>query len=91
MMQIPCPWCGLRNEDEFSCGGEAGRRRPADPGRCDDAEWLDYLYNNTNAKGWVRERWWHVKGCNRWFEIDRNTLTHEVNEADEVEADEVNE
>ncbi|NIQ75542.1 MAG: sarcosine oxidase subunit delta [Gammaproteobacteria bacterium] len=78
MMLIPCPWCGLRNEDEFHCGGEAGRRRPGRPDDLSDLEWSDYLYNNENSKGWVRERWWHHKGCNRWFEIERNNVTHEI-------------
>ena len=78
MMLIPCPWCGPRNENEFLCGGEAERRRPADPQSLATAQWADYLYNNTNAKGVVRERWWHQKGCLRWFEIDRNTVTHEI-------------
>ena len=89
MMLIPCPWCGPRNEDEFHCGGETSRQRPADPDALDDLQWADYLYNNDNIKGWVCERWWHYKGCNRWFEIERNNVTHairELNDNPEVSA-----
>ena len=24
MLQINCPWCGMRAESEFTCGGEGG-------------------------------------------------------------------
>ena len=78
MMLIPCPWCGARNEDEFTCGGEAARRRPTDPDAVDDAAWNDYLYNSTNHKGVVREWWWHANGCGRWFRIDRDTVSHRI-------------
>lgn len=83
MLLIPCPHCGPRHEDEFHCGGEACRRRPADPDSLDDLQWADYLYNNDNNKGWVRERWWHYQGCNRWFEIERNNVTHEIRKLNE--------
>ena len=80
MLLIPCPWCGPRSEHEFICGGDATRKRPSDPNSLNEHEWSDYLHNNDNVKGWVRERWWHNKGCNTWFEIERNTLTHEIRE-----------
>jgi len=81
MLLIPCPHCGNRNEDEFVCAGDANRIRPANPDDLTDNEWQDYLYNNTNTKGWVRERWWHVKGCGRWIELNRNNVTHEIRES----------
>ena len=31
MLLIRCPWCGLREEAEFSCGGEAHIVRPLQP------------------------------------------------------------
>ena len=78
MMLIPCPYCGSRNEDEFVCWSESEPRRPKDPFALDDAAWVDYVFNHTNPKGWSRERWWHARGCRRWIEIERNTLTHEI-------------
>ena len=85
MLLIPCPWCGARNEDEFLNGGEAAKRRPADPAQTGREAWYRYLYTPANTKGWLRERWWHVRGCRRWFMIDRNTRTHEIKQVEEAD------
>lgn len=85
MLLIPCPWCGARSEDEFLNGGEAGKRRPADPAQAGSEEWYRYLYTPANTKGWLRERWWHVRGCRRWFKVDRNTHTHEIKQVEEAD------
>lgn len=76
MLVIPCPWCGTRNDSEFLAGGEAHVERPA--GTVDDATWGDYLYFRRNAKGIQAERWFHAMGCRRWFNVVRDTVTHEV-------------
>ena len=76
MLQISCPWCGVRDEEEFRYGGEAGITRPTL--EVDESCWGDYLFNRTNAKGWQRERWLHLYGCNRWFLVERDTATHEL-------------
>lgn len=60
------------------CGGEADRRRPAEPEHESEEDWADYLYNSTNAKGRVHEWWWHQHGCAKWFQIERDTVTHQV-------------
>jgi len=78
MHLISCPWCGSREETEFACGGEAHIARPADPQALGDAEWADYLYMRVNPKGLHRERWVHRHGCRRWFNIARDTVTHEI-------------
>ena len=77
MLRIPCPWCGLRDLGEFRYGGEAGVERPEDPAACSDQDWADYLYYRNNLKGPQRERWVHIHGCRQWFELSRDTLTHE--------------
>lgn len=82
MMLIPCPWCGLRSEDEFVQGGEADRIRPADPSALTDSEWADYVFNSANIKGPARERWWHDGGCLRWFVVERDTVSHRITPAD---------
>ena len=64
-------------------GGEADKRRPSDPAQTGAEEWHQYLYIPANTKGWLRERWWHVRGCGRWFKLDRNTHTHQVKEVPE--------
>ena len=78
MLLIPCPWCGHRDESEFTCGGEAHIQRPPDPAALDDAEWADYVFMRTNPKGRHRERWCHSHGCGRWFNVERHTVTHDI-------------
>jgi sarcosine oxidase, subunit delta len=76
MMQLPCPWCGLRDENEFVCGGTTHIRRPGLG--ADDATWGAYLFFRENPRGVHRERWRHAFGCGQWFNLARDTLTHEV-------------
>jgi heterotetrameric sarcosine oxidase delta subunit len=78
MLLIACPWCGPRDESEFACGGEAHIARPTDPEKLSDAEWADYLFMRRNPKGVHYERWMHRLGCRRWFNLARNTITHEI-------------
>ncbi len=76
MLQIPCPCCGVRDEDEFRWGGPSHITRPGLD--CDEATWAEYLFNRENPKGVHYERWLHVFGCGRWFNLARHTLTHEI-------------
>ena len=78
MLLIDCPWCGPRDECEFSYGGEAHIERPKNADKLSDAEWADYLFMRTNPKGKFSERWVHTHGCNRWFNAVRDTVTHEI-------------
>ena len=48
MFLIECPFCGLRDESEFRCGGEAHIARPAAPATLTDREWAEYLYYDDN-------------------------------------------
>lgn len=76
MLLIQCPWCGPREECEFSYGGEAHIVRPQDPDMLTDAEWADYLFMRENTKGDQREQWHHSGGCRQWFNAERNTVTY---------------
>ena len=76
MMRLTCPWCGVRDEIEFTWGGQADIHRPQEPASCDDRQWSEYLFLRDNPCGIHRERWCHTYGCGLWFEIDRDTLTH---------------
>lgn len=78
MLLIACPWCGPRDEIEFSCGGEAHIAMPADPDAVSEAAWADYLYMRANPKGRYRERWVHTHGCRRWFNVMRDTTTERI-------------
>ena len=78
MLLIPCPWCGERDEVEFSYGGQAGIAYPADPAALSDEEWAEWLFVRDNPKGRFAERWVHTQGCRRWFDLVRDTVTHEI-------------
>ena len=78
MLQIACPWCGPRDETEFSYGGEAHIARPEDPYALSDAEWAEYLFMRTNPKGAHREQWCHTHGCRRWFNVERDTVSYAI-------------
>ena len=44
MFLINCPYCGERDQSEFSSGGEAHIERPKQPTELsDDDEWADFF------------------------------------------------
>jgi len=73
---IPCPWCGPREEVEFSYGGQASVPYPAEPAGLDDVAWAHYVFFRANPKGRFAERWNHDAGCRRWFNAVRDTATY---------------
>jgi sarcosine oxidase subunit delta len=76
VLRIPCPYCGVRDEPEFMFGGPAHVSRPLP--EVDDATWTEYLFGRDNPAGVHLERWLHAFGCGRWFNMARDTLTHEL-------------
>lgn len=75
-MKIPCIWCGPCDENEFVCGGTTHLARPELA--ASDDEWGQYLFFRDNPKGLHRERWRHTYGCGVWFNVVRDTVTHEI-------------
>ncbi|MEE9588170.1 MAG: sarcosine oxidase subunit delta, partial [Hyphomicrobiaceae bacterium] len=78
MFVIECPYCGRRDQSEFSYGGEAHIARPTDSAELSDAEWAEYVFMRTNTKGVFAERWVHTAGCRKWFNAIRNTASDEI-------------
>lgn len=78
MLLLSCPWCGERDESEFTCGGEANIGRPKTPDSLSDAEWGDYLFMRKNSKGPHWEMWVHAYGCRRWFNVERDTVSYTI-------------
>ncbi|MCZ8321211.1 MAG: sarcosine oxidase subunit delta [Novosphingobium sp.] len=76
MLTLSCLHCGPRPEHEFRCGGESPVNRP--PLAVSDDEWAEYLFRHNNPKGETAERWCHSFGCGLWFNVVRNTVTHEI-------------
>ncbi len=78
MLLIDCPWCGPREETEFTYGGEAHIVRPPEPMGVSDEEWAQYLFFRKNPRGSHLEQWCHSAGCRRWFNAQRDTMTYGV-------------
>ena len=78
MYLIKCPWCGERDQSEFSYGGEAHIVRPLEPDALNDSEWADYLFMRKNTKGRYHEQWNHSSGCRQWFNAVRDNVTYKI-------------
>ena len=76
MLRIDCPWCGPRDEADFTYRGDATVTRPGPDG---DAEaFYRYVYARKNPRGWHVEWWQHSTGCRQWLKVVRHTVTHEI-------------
>ncbi len=78
MIQIPCPYCGKRDEIEFAYAGEAHIIRPTNGAEMTDEQWADYLFNRKNNKGIHLEQWQHATGCRHFFNVARNTVNNAI-------------
>ena len=78
MLEIKCPYCGKRSQNEFSYGGDASVKRPQLGKEISDKEGDDFVYFRSNLRGKHSELWHHVSGCRQWFKVLRNTATHEI-------------
>jgi heterotetrameric sarcosine oxidase delta subunit len=78
MFVIKCPYCGERDQTEFSCHGESHIARPENPNEVSDREWGEYLFFRSNPKGMHYERWTHDHGCRQWFNVQRHTVTDKI-------------
>lgn len=76
MQLIECPFCGPREEIDFTYGGQAHVAYPADPAALTDEEWAHYVFFRSNILGNFAERWMHSAGCRRWFNAVRDTGTY---------------
>lgn len=77
MLRFSCPVCGLRDETEFTYGGDATVRRPAMEETAMQP-WIDHVFMRDNPRGAHREYWQHDQGCRQWLVVERNTLTHAI-------------
>ena len=77
MLRITCPICGLRDEVEFSYGGDASVHRP-ELSETSQQAWNDYLFKRPNIRGLHREYWYHIHGCRQWIIVERDTINHRI-------------
>ena len=84
MLEIKCPYCGKRSQNEFAYGGDATIKRPKLNTEVSDEEWDTFVYYRKNPRGDHLELWQHISGCRKWFKAKRNTATHEIIETYEL-------
>ena len=76
MLLIYCPYCQEeRPELEFRHAGEAHLIRPTGDSKISDQDFAAYLFHRDNKKGEIAERWRHIHGCGRFFNVVRNSHT----------------
>ena len=78
MLEIKCPYCGKRSQNEFSYGGDAKIKRQELGKEISDKEWDNFVYYRHNPKGKHSELWHHISGCRKWFKVLRDTASHEI-------------
>ena len=78
MLEIKCPNCGKRSQNEFAYGGDASIKRPELGKEVSDQDWDNFVYYRKNIRGKHAELWHHVAGCRQWFKVHRDTVTHEI-------------
>jgi methylglutamate dehydrogenase subunit B len=79
MLLIPCPWCGERDQAEFTYHGDATVRRPQAEAPAE--AWTAYVYERANPRGLHDEWWQHTSGCRLWIVVRRDTATHRIETA----------
>lgn len=77
MLRIHCPYCGIRDHEEFSYFGDATKTYP-DLGVENHAAWVEAVFTRHNPKGVHQEFWQHTLACRRWLVVKRHTVTHDI-------------
>ena len=77
MLRIHCPYCGVRDHEEFSYFGDATKHYPGLEAEHHD-DWVEAVYMRNNPKGVHHEFWQHTMACRRWLVVKRHTVTHDI-------------
>ena len=75
MQLLNCPFCGPRDQSEFTYLREAA---PVPAIDADTAAWHRFVYLRENERGPHAEWWHHNHGCRQVLHIVRDTMTHEI-------------
>ncbi len=77
MLLISCPYCGERDESEFSYGGPSAKY-PAMNSSTSIEKWHRTIHLPGSSQKVLREYWYHESGCEQWIEINRDIDSHEI-------------
>lgn len=76
MLRITCPYCGVRDHEEFTYVGDATKVRPDLDASSED--WYKFVYLRDNPRGAHQELWQHNLGCRSIVKVLRDTASHEI-------------
>jgi len=77
MLLINCPYCGERDQSEFSYGGRI-RNYPALDSSASIETWHRAIHLHDSSQTPIGEYWHHECGCEQWIEINRDVDSHEM-------------
>jgi heterotetrameric sarcosine oxidase delta subunit len=75
MMQIDCPHCGSRAQNEFVYERTVDSVVPLNAAS-EDA--MKTLYTRTNPRGVDDEIWRHTFGCRAWMVVTRDRVSNQI-------------
>lgn len=81
MLRIACPFCGIRDHDEFTYLEDAAHRKP-DYTDADMKKWYEAVYLRDNPRGKHVEYWHHALGCRMVLKVTRDTVTHDISKVE---------
>ena len=77
MLRINCPFCGLRNHNEFTYLEDGSGEMPA-LDNTDSEAWYEAVFLRDNPRGMHIENWHHTQRCRMVLRVSRDTLTHQI-------------
>jgi heterotetrameric sarcosine oxidase delta subunit len=77
-VRIDCPFCGERDQSEFSYFGDARCQRPDAADGNVATRFFEAVYLRDNPAGPHDEFWYHVFGCRAWLRVTRDTRSHVI-------------
>jgi len=77
MLLINCPYCGERDQSEFSYGGRSANYPTLDSAASVE-KWHRAIHLHDSSQKLIREYWYHEYGCEQWIEILRDVDSHEM-------------
>ena len=81
MLRLDCPFCGVRDHDEFSYLEDGSVKMPSIRETSEDT-WFKAVFLRDNPRGKHVELWHHVHGCRMVLRVERDTQTHVISKVE---------
>ena len=77
MIRINCPFCGLRDHQEFTYLEDGSVKIPP-LNNTSEKKWYEFIFLRDNPRGKHIEKWHHVHGCRMILIVTRDTTNHKI-------------